>query len=160
MDLSSFVRPLQWVFELASKQWQQRRYGARVEIDLVWDLPVIIRIDDANPTWRAIRVVVTASKSDEFLVARGVIQAQSLADRRWFDAAQLSDFAALPVEVARNRQWQEEISGPALVQRLRGQMSHGSRLFIRVVVCDHHGSKLRSNRLETTLQELAREERR
>jgi hypothetical protein len=61
---------------------------------------------------------VVASKGEQFVIGTGTIEAQSLADRRWFVAADLSDHLGLPVNVPPNREWTDRIDGLALVKKL------------------------------------------
>jgi len=146
------------LFAFASSLWRRHRFRAKVEIDLGWDHLPILSLDGNDPRWRAITIEVTAPKADEFVIAKGTAQAKGKSGS-WAPVCKLADLLDLPIVVQANRQWHGSISGNSLVTEVKAALPTLEALRLRLILEDHHGSKVRSNLLAVSLEELVREER-
>ena len=153
-------RALAGLLSSVDKRWQRFRFRSRLSIDLDWKGPLAWFVGDTYCVTRALLLTITASKHEEFVLARGIFEVQPLADRRWLPAAELSEFLTLPVIIPSNREWGERIYGPSLAKGLRGFLHPQARTFLRLTVYDLHGARLRSKPVELTILELEREEHR
>lgn len=147
------------VLSVLDKVWQlarARKFRARVEGELGWDHSLIINLDGPNKKWRSLAFKVTASKTEEFVIAKGKIEARST--DRWVEFVDLASELSLPITVDANRQWEGSIGGSTLVRALKASLGAVQTYQLRVVVEDNHGSKLRTNPIDATERELLREE--
>src|SRR3990170_2811560 len=85
------------VVGLARSAWQRRRFGARVAIALGWEHLPIMTIPGPNPRWRAVTISITAPKTEELVVAEGIIEAKPGGRGAWVKLARLSQFLTLPL---------------------------------------------------------------
>jgi hypothetical protein len=146
------------VVEPAKSLWQRVRFGARVEIALTWQNPLVWVVGDPIDSTRAVDVRIIASKSEEYVVATGVVE-QRLG-WRWRTVGSVEDVFSwtLPWAIAQNRADQRTVHGPTIARRLRGDARPDEPVRLRVSVTDNHRTTLRSNVLTTTAAELQRQE--
>jgi hypothetical protein len=137
---------------------RRRRFRAKAEIQMGWDHSPIFVLGDPYFEWRAIRLTVTASKDEEYVVATGWIQARSLEQRTWVDVFDLRNAMGMPFPVAQNRQHSCQVSGSSVACAIRAQLGHLSDAEIRVRIQDHHRQELRSNPIRVSVEELQKEE--
>ncbi len=142
----------------ATSAWQRHRFGARATIDLGWQRLPIITIPGPTPRWRAIRLIVTASKKDEFVVAKGSVEAKAGTKKRPATVADLDDHLNVPFVVEPNRQWEGTISGSSLADKLRSHASSSGVVLLRLILEDLHKGKIRSGWLTVSLEELEKKE--
>lgn len=142
----------------ATSLWRRHRFGARVRLDLGWDHLPILSLNGDDPRWRAIAIEVTAPKADEFVIAKGSMEARA-ARGSWVAVCTLDEVLSLPIVVESNRQWHGSISGKSLATKLNAKLGSPQSLKLRLTLEDHHGSKIRSEPIAVTMQELVREER-
>jgi len=134
------------------------RFGPRIRIGLGWTYLPIFFADAEIPRWRAIEVIVTAGKDEKFVVAGGAVQAKTTGSNRWQDIGDLERWLRLPAEVPRNRARAFTISGKTVGEEIRRRFSSVSSLELRVIVHDHHRTRVVSDPIEVDLNELEREE--
>lgn len=146
------------VLEFAAGLWRRFRFGPRIEIDLGWWRPPITTLGTSSTRyWRGISVEVVASKDEEFVVAGGDVEARAASSYRWGPISPLERFLPLPVEVEPNQSWSDEIEGETLAEVVEEALDPSEPVQLRVRAEDHHGTALKSNSLETTVEELRRE---
>lgn len=138
--------------------WRRFRFGPQVRIELGWDhLPIFIP-GHPSPDWRAIGIIVTASRDEEFVVAGGTVQAKTLDDKQWNDIVDLDRHLQIPFEVPKNRARDFKISGGTLSKEIRRHLGSVVSVELRVVIHDYHRIQLVSDPIAVDLMELEREE--
>jgi hypothetical protein len=152
--IREFAGPLRSLWSL----WRGRRYGVRASIDLDWQHPIITSVPGPTHWWRAVALFVTAPKHEEFVVARGLIEAKTRRLARWKAVAELEDVLSLPHPVEASRQWEARISGPSLAKRLKALDLAQDEVRLRITVADWYGTKARGRDLTARISELEREE--
>lgn len=158
MEWGSVLGQLGTVVPLLQKVWRRVRFGPRIRIELDWTYLPIYFPDAANPRWRAIAVIVTAGKDEEFVVAAGAVQVRTAGSGQWQDLNDLSRSLRSPAEVPKNRERAFRISGKTVGEEIRQRFGFVSPLELRVIVHDHHWTRLVSDPLKVDLNELEREE--
>lgn len=154
MTLETILALFDRLWQFGSWFWRSHRFGARVEIELGWEYPFVINLDGPDKRRRAVTVKVTAPKAEEFVIANGKVQARK-AKGSWTD---VSDFGYSDVVVEANRQWHGRLFGESLANEVKAALGQERRCLLRLVLQDHHGSKITSKPLDVVLSELLRAE--
>jgi hypothetical protein len=115
---------------------------------------------------RAVRLMLTAPKHEELIVASGVIEARKPArrwrptGRKWTVIETLESRVSLPRTVAANRQEALDLGGSGLASLLQPEFDADQPVELRVTMVDFHRTRLRTAPLVVTRRDLMREERR
>lgn len=146
--------------ELAAPLWSRHRFRPRLRIDLSWKSVQVWFPGMRTSRWRVVSLEVTASKSEEYVIAKGTIEASQRPPRSWRPVADLAEFLRLPVVIAANRRWDGSISGPTLADALSPLFPtvDAGTIHCRVILEDHFKTRVVSEPLPLTLPELRREE--
>jgi hypothetical protein len=143
------------VWGVARGLWQRWRFGGRLEIGLDWNHVPLIVIGSPVPGWRSVKLIVTAPRNSEFVVAKGTVEAK-VKGRRWKVIGDLASHVQLPRVVSPNRQFQEQLAGSSIVKMMRAAGLGSGPVYLRFTVEDHHRGRLRSAALACTVPELER----
>jgi hypothetical protein len=158
VQLETVVALFDRLWQFGASFWRLHRFRAHVRIALDWDYSIVIALYGPTKRWRAISVIVTASKTEEFVIAKGTVEAKDPRGR-WVSITDLEDALSFPIVVDANRQWQGTLSGSPLAEKLKAELGPVGTCRMRLILHDHHGSKLKSKPLEVMMSELRREER-
>lgn len=151
-------KALDWLFSSGRFFWHRFRYGSRLILTLSWNRSPITVLGKNNHRWRAIQLQGTASKDEEFVLAKGFLEARELGLSKWISVEDLGNLLDLPLEIQKNRQVTARIDGSAIVKRLKGTFTEDQQIEIRIISEDYHHSRTTSATLVATLTELSKEE--
>ena len=147
-----------WLFTLGRVLWRMFRYGSRTSLSLSWARPLITVLGERSSRWRAIELQATASKDEEFVLAKGCLEARKVGSWKWTLVENLDNLLHLPMEIQKNRQSDARIDGSSIANRLKGMFTKDQQIEIRIISEDYHRSKTTSDVLVVTITELLREE--
>lgn len=153
--LGILLKGVSSVFPFAKKQWRKIRYGPRVQLSLDWQGLPIITLDRPNPFWRAVKISLIAAKDEEFVIAGGNLEVREVGKRQWLAAADMKSLLQTPIAVEKNREWTQLIAGESIVKHFPPEAS-GSSVEVRIILQDHHRTKVVSDPLATSVDELLR----
>jgi hypothetical protein len=151
-------KALGWLFSSGRFFWRRFRYGSWLSLTLSWNRLPITVLGKNNPHWRAIQLQGTASKDEEFVIAKGFLEARKLGSSKWISVEDLGNLLHLPMEIQKNRQVTARIDGSAIVKRLEETFTEDQQIEIRIISEDYHHSRTTSDALVVTLTELSKEE--
>ena len=149
--------PLSLVDKIASLTkalWRRYRFRGRAELSLSWQHAALWVVPGPNPKWRAVAFAVIASKSEEFVVAHGVVEYRSHKQRRWQHLGALDQITTLPIIVQANRRFDGLLSGPSLAKLFPQSIGSAETVQLRLTLFDHHNSEITSDSLATSVSEL------
>lgn len=150
MDLTWLTRLLPRTETL----WRSFRYKARVRLELGWASPMIYFIGDPISATRTVQMIITASRDEDFIIARGVVEARAHDTQEWSVFCPLEDVRHLPETVPKNLEKGYALDGLFLAKGLRVALPGVSAVSLRVRIEDYHRVKLTSDPLEVDVAEL------
>lgn len=148
---------LTWLTRLLPRtetMWRSFRYKARVRLELGWAGPSFYRLGDPISGTCTVRMIVTASRDEDFVIARGVVEARAHDAREWSVFSPLEEVRHLPETVPKNLEKAYALDGPYLAKGLRVALPGVSAVALRVRIEDYHRVKLTSDPLEVEVAEL------
>lgn len=160
MEIGSITgKAIGWIFASGRFFWRRFRYSSRLRLNLGWQRPLITVLGERSPPrWRAIELQATASKDEEFVLAKGVLEARKLGSWKWTFVEDLDKLLHLPMEIQKNRRLDARIDGCSIAKRLEGIYAKDQQIEFRILSEDYHHAKTTSDILLTTIAELLRED--
>ena len=159
MEIGSLAgKAVGWLLTSGRSMWRRFRYGSRLSLALSWEGPLIYVLGERTKRWRAVELQVTASKDEEFIVAKGLLEGRKAGCGKWTSIESLENLLHLPIQVEKNRQSKVMIAGSSVAAKLEGIFTKDDQIKIRIIAEDYHHSQTRSDVLVVTLAELLREE--
>ena len=159
MEIDSLAgKAVGWLLTSGRSMWRRFRYGSRLSLALSWERPLIWALGERTQRWRAIELHITASKDEEFVLAKGHLEARKVGSWKWKSVENLENLLHLPIQVEKNRQSKKTIAGSSIATRLEGIFAQDEQVEIRIIAEDYHRSRAKSDVLVVTRAELLQEE--
>lgn len=159
MEISALAgKAAGWLLTLVRSMWRNFRYGSRLCLSLSWEGPGIYFLGKQIKQWRAIELKITASKDEEFVIAKGSLEGRKFGSSKWKAIDNLEEHIHFPIQVEKNRQSKEQIMGSSIAARLEDMFTKDEQIQIRFIGEDYHGSQTKSDVLVVTIPELLRVE--
>lgn len=141
-----------------STLYRKVRYKGRVRLALGWRGAGIYFFDRPNKSWRTLDVIVTASRDENFVLARGSVEVRASGRREWSHAMPLADALQLPITVPQNLEETYRVDGELLAMHIRQILPSVESVSIRVRIEDYHRVGMVSDPLNMPVSELERTE--
>ena len=92
-----------------------------------------------------LEIQATASKDEEFVRAKGYLEARKLGSWKWASVEDRDHLLHLPIEVQKNRRLDDRIDSSSIAKRLEGIYTKDQQIEIRIISEDYHHSKIKSD---------------
>lgn len=155
MEISALAgKAAGWLLTLVRSMWRKFRYGFRLSLSLSWEGPGSYVHGKQIKQWRAIELKITASKDEEFVIAKGSLEGRKMGSSKWKAIDNLEDHIHFPIQVEKNRQTTELVSGSPIAAKLQDIFAKDEQIEIRFIGDDYYGSQAKSDVLVVTIPEL------